>query len=474
MTSNISISKDCRGWRMLVEMGRDPLNFFVNLMIKYGAYVWLRIKGRNVVLLSDATGIEHVLQSKSDNYCKGYFHKILKPLFGRSVFLVEGESWRNQRRNAAPVFSNKNYPEIVYQVVCAVQAMLHRWEEKVEQEEPIDIALEMTGFTFDALLRALFHEARDDIALNMRSTLDVILGDAESRMWSYYRPPVWITHRLPRYRRAQKFLSRIVEELIEARLTNNAYPEDVLSRLISYFGKSPSEQSTRQYEILSYLLAGHDTTAHGLSWAIYCMGLHTDVQLKVNAEAERVLTSSPITFEKIKELEYTHRVFEEALRLYPPVWTMSRQAINDDEIPLDSGASLFVPSGTAIMMCQYAVHRRKQYWPHPEAFEPDRFLVSGDRPQYAWFPFGGGPRVCLGARFSQIEASIALSMITQRYELSLLPGQNIKPHPIITLRPSGKMLFAVKKRPPKTQEVASYVPAEQIAAQICPFQHASR
>ncbi len=229
-------------------------------------------------------------------------------------------------------------------------------------------------------------------------------------------------------------------------------------------------------EVLSFVLAGHDTTAHGLAWALHNLSLHPAIQRKVEDEVAQVLGNKTPNMESIKKLTYTRQVFDEVLRLYPPVWTMSREAISGDQIPLDDGTRLNVPAGAAVMMCHYAVHRRETYWPNPEAFDPDRFSAAAmeTRPKYAWFPFGGGPRMCLGFRFAQVESVLALAMITQRYKFSLLSGQQVKPEPIITLRPADSILFKLSMRPdfyPDATQIVEQVPSPittQKSSQ-CPF-----
>ena len=475
------IPDERNGLRLLLSIKSDPLHYFTNLMNREGAYAWLRVDGRPLLMLNDATGIEHVLQRKCDNYRKGHFHKVLKPLFGDSMFLSEGHAWKHRREDVAPVFAHGNFDEMVRQMTFAAEAMFERWNPRIARGEIIDVTIEMTRFALDALLRALFHESRDDFATEMRSALGIILRDAENRMWSSLSLPEIIAYNLPKYRASRKFLKSIVSELIEARRTNKAYPEDLLSRLVEDFGSSPQEQKVLFDEVLSFVLAGHDTTAHGLAWALHNISLYPSVQQKVEEEVASVLSNKTPDMESIKKLTYTRQVFDEVLRLYPPVWTMSREAIADDKIPLDDGTHVNVPAGAAVMMCHYAVHRRETYWKNPEAFDPERFNPEAveARQKFAWFPFGGGARMCLGFRFAQVESVLALAMITQRYQFSLVSGQHVRPEPIITLRPADSIHFRMQKRtdffPEATILAANNVPAkthEQVSK--CPFHQDAR
>jgi cytochrome P450 len=330
----------------------------------------------------------------------------------------------------------------------------------------------MTWFTLDAFLRALYHETREGLASSMQSSLGVILKEAEDRMWAVASLPQAIAYRLPRYRKSMDFLFEITRELIANRQAGRGYPEDLLSRLVE--GLSEEQQSLHD-EVLAYILAGHDTTAHAISWSLYMLSRFPAERRLVEAEIGQVLDDSAMSMQHIKQLTYTRQVLDEVMRLYPPVWTMSREATGPDSIPLDDGSKLDFPAGAAVMMCQYAVHRRETYWPNPEAFEPWRFdaKAAAARPKYAWFPFGGGPRMCLGFRFAQVESVMALAMILQRYELSLIAGQHIEPDPIITLRPNGQVLYRVshKTQQPRSSPMLLDMASTALAAAAggCPF-----
>jgi len=466
-----TVSKHHRGLRLMLALKKDPLRFFIHLMNQKGAYAWLKTAGGPFLMVNDAAAIKYILQTNPTGFRKGRFQQFLKPIFGKSIFLTEGDMWRRQRENAAPVFANGNFDEMVRQMVAAMNAMFARWDRKAEQNKTIDLTLEMTSFTLDALLRTLFHEATSDVADNMRSTMDVMLTDAENRVWSGLTLPPFIAHRLPKYARAKKFLGEIVQGLIDARRANRAYPEDLLSRLIAHYASPGEEQSILHDEVLAFLLSGHDTTSHALCWTFYVLA-HQPVHHKLMAdEVSNILGDKPPSANDLKKLKYTRQIFDEVLRLYPPVWAMSREAAKDCEIPLDDGAKISVPAGAGIMMCHYAVHRREKYWENPEAFDPNRFLPeqTEQRIPFTWFPFGGGPRICIGFRFAQLESAVALSMITQRYELSLIPGQKIEARPIITLRPSTAMLFNIKKRNNEGFLEKAAAPKESVYETKCPF-----
>jgi cytochrome P450 len=476
MTTDIlpSISKEHRGLKLLFDVQRDPLGYFTKLMHKEGPFAWLNLNGQLLLMLNDATGIQHVFQDNASNYRKAHFSQVLKPLLGNGIFLSEGKLWRKQRQEAAPVFANGNFEDMLSQMIAATEAMFQRWEPRIARGEAIDLTIETMWLTLDVLLRALFHEARDGVAASMQLELGKVLREAEGRIWSIFNLPQKLVLSLPKYKTAMAFLDDLVMGLIESRRSNGAYPDDLLSRLIASYGSSPEDLKCLRDQVMSFMLAGHETTAHSLSWSFYSLCRHPVQQQRMVEEIDDILQSELPTLDTIKRLTYSKQVFDEVLRLYPPVWTMSRETIGDDVIPLDDGRKIPLPKDTVVMLCDYAVHRREAYWSDPEAFDPDRFKPAAvlRRPKFAWFPFGGGPRLCLGFRFAQTESLVALAMILQRYKLTLVPGQTIKPLPIITLRPDGPILFQIRKR----ETTPSVVPEPEIqhVEETCPYPHAKR
>lgn len=443
-----TIRSDRKGFRILRDIRKGPLNYFTRLMNEDGDYAWFKILHRPTLLLNDATGIQHVFQESVETYNKSAFYDNLKPLMGDGLLLTERDLWRRQRRETAPAFSNGNFPQITDQILSAAESMFKRWDEQIAKDKPIDINIEFMWFALDALLRALYHEDRENIAKGTRESLGHMLAEAEGRIWSFLSLPQSITYRMPPYKGARKFLRDLVDNLVDARRQNKSYPEDLLSRLVDSYDFSKRDQKMLQDQVLSFLLAGHETTAIALSWCWYEVSKRPDIQQRLREEAEAVLGSDPVTYDNVKKLDYARQVFFESLRLYPPAWTMSRKAMIDDVIPLDNGGSVRVLKGDTVMMCANAVHRRQSYWPHPEAFIPERFTMEAirNRPKLAWFPFGAGPRLCIGLKFAEIEGMAVLAMIAQRYSLTLVPGHEVRAEPNITLRPTAAIYLKAEKR----------------------------
>lgn len=436
----------CRkGIRVQLAALRGPLQYFRALESQEGAYAWLDLRGKLILMLNDATGIDHVLQQNPANYWKGDVNKVLAPLLADGIFLSEGSRWRRQRQETTPGFTTQRLGETFEIMAATIEEMFDGWERQARAGEPIDVGVEMTRLTLDLFLRALFHVDAGDIARDIRHSLGLFLREAEGRIWSPFNlPQKWVLA-LPKYQRAMQMMHGTVDRIIAGRKADHAFPDDLLSRLIDSYGEDAGEQHLLRQQILSFMLAGHETTAHGLTWSLFHLAQEPEWQERLCAEGNGL---TGMDWDQLRNLVGSQNLFSEALRLYPPVWTFSREAYQDDLIPLDDGSFVPLPARAVAMLCTYVVHRRAKYWPDPDRFDPDRFRpeIAETRPRMAWFPFGGGVRLCLGQRFATIESSMALAMACRRFKMELVPGQAIKPEPIITLRPSGPVLLKLTPR----------------------------
>jgi cytochrome P450 len=267
-------------------------------------------------------------------------------------------------------------------------------------------------------------------------SLTAILRDTEERFWSYVSLPRWLpTPHNQRFRHALQTLDDFVYGIIDERRRHPRDEPDLLSLLIEAADRQPTSRAGDKLlrdQVLSIILAGHDTTANALSWSWITLSRHPDVARRIKQEVDQVLGRRMLTVGDVPALRYTKMAFDEVLRLFPPLWTYSRTAQADDRL-----GPYRIPKGTNVMLCAYAVHRNPALWPNPEGFDPERFDPDREpqHDRFAYIPFGGGPRRCLGARFAVLEGTIALAMISQVFRLELLPGQRVAAEPMITLRP---------------------------------------
>ncbi|MDH5555816.1 MAG: cytochrome P450 [Alphaproteobacteria bacterium] len=427
------------------ELRKDPLNYFVGLMRTYGEFVHFKIGMAPIIMLNSPDAIKHVLQDKFEDYPKSRFYRTFKPILGRSMFTSSGETWLSQRRTATPCFGGARFEIMAERIVAATDKMLDRWDGLDRKGEPVEIVHEMMRLTLDGVTQALLEMDFIENYDELHEALTVILHETERRIWAVVPPPEWFALLTrPRYRRAIKTIDRIIRGIIDERRRNPRNSDGLLSTLIEAHDREGSgDESLLKDQVVAMIATGHESTACALAWAFYTITQHGDVRDRVYEEVDRVLGGRDPRAADLPSLQYTGMVFEESMRLYPPVWTISRVATRDDEI-----AGVKIPKGTTVMLSPYAMHRNPEFWPEPEKFDPERFHPDevAKRPRHAYFPFGGGPRVCLGNRFAMMEAKIMIAKVIQRYRLSVLPGQDIVAEPMITLRPRDGIAMALERR----------------------------
>ena len=424
---------------------RDPLAYVLGLRACYGAAVRFRIGGNPILLLSDPEAIRHVLQDNHRNYHKSRFYRAFAPLLGGGIFMSEGETWLRQRRTANPYFAGIRFERMAAEIAGAADDMLRRWDRAGREDRGVAIVPEMMRVTLDGLTRAMFSLQLAGEHEVLHDALTIILRRTERRVWALLPQPEWLAIRTDRrYRRALATTDRLVWRLIRDRRREPSPPDDLLSALIAASDpRDPRSERILRDQIVSMIAAGHESTACALAWAFCMLARHPDVERRLHAEADAALGGRPPGFSDLGRLPFARMVLEETMRLYPPVWTISRLALADDV-----AAGVPVPKGTTVMLSPYVVHRDPGLWPDPERFDPERFAPGADRLRHrlAYFPFGGGPRVCLGNRFAIMEGQIILAMVAQRYRLTLAPDAGLVPEPMITLRPQAGLRLGLVPR----------------------------
>ncbi len=424
----------------------DPLGYFVKARRKYGDVVWFRVGLDTIVMLARPEDIKHVLQDNHTNYRKSKFYEPLKPLLGRGIFVSEGDEWVRQRRSATPAFSGHRFDEMARQIVAATERRMQHWPSADDANGDFDVAREMMRVTFEGVASAL-------LGLHMEERRYDAFHDAVTLVFRHAEQSVWtgglLSHGLlkrinRRYRDAVEEIDRVIYGLIDERVARPRASADLFDMLID--ACDPSTRSGRELlrdQLLSFLVAGHETTAVALAWTWHLLAQHPDIEARLHAEIDEVLRFRPPTFADLPKLRYTGMVFEEAMRLYPPVWTISRAAIADDRI-----GDTDVPAGTTVMISPYVLHRHPEFWPDSERFDPERFSPQAvaQRSRYAYIPFGGGPRNCLGKRFGMMEGQLILAMIAGRYRVVPVAGQTVTPEPAITLRPRHGLRVILRPR----------------------------
>ena len=427
---------------------RDLLGFYMNAAKNYGDIVHFGSGSFSTYFVVHPDYVKHVLQDNNHNYPKkNRFNDMLKPLTGDGLLTSDGDVWRRRRRMSQPSFHRERVAGFAKGMTDATQAMLERWTTFAEHGQAFDVGQEMQRITLSIVGRALFSADISGDTDEMGQAVTTIFRHFNHRL----RHPLSFPESVPtprnrRFHKAIETLDAVSYRLIaEHRQAETEYA-DLLSMLIAARDEETGEGLTDlqiRDEVGTFLGAGHETTAVTLAWVWYLLSKHPEVERKLHAEISEVLEGRIPTVADIPQLSYTRMVIQETMRLYPPAWAMSRGIVNDDEI-----GGYKIQAGSLMALSPYITHRHTDFWDNPEGFDPERFTPEqiAERPRYAYFPFGGGPRQCIGNEFALMEAQLIVAMVAQKYRLHLVPGQRIEPDPIFTLRPSDGVQVTLHAR----------------------------
>ena len=431
---------------VLPQLRSDPIRTFLDAADRFGDLVHLKAGPYHGFLLSDPADIKHVLQDNARNYHKSPLFDRLKDVVGNGLLTSEDSFWLRQRRLAQPAFHRQRLIAMADAIVACTEQMLERWDRTAGRGDTIDVLAEMMALTQAIIVRTMFSTDLGETAGIVNRTWPIINRRIGETFWA---TRLATTLPLPvnrRFWRALGELETVVYRIIAERRQAGRDETDLLSMFLSArdeeTGAGMTDRQLRD-EVLTMLLAGHETTSLALSWTYYLLSHHPDVARRIAEEVDRVIGDARPAFAHLERLTCTRRAIEESLRLYPPAWAFSRRALGDDEI-----GGYHIPRGSLVFLVPFVVHRRPKLWPDPERFDPDRFAPEQEsaRPRFAYIPFGGGPRGCIGSQFAMMEAQLIAATIAQRYRIEVVPDPNIRPEPLITLRPAPGIRAVLEKR----------------------------
>jgi cytochrome P450 len=412
-------------------MRRDPLTFMTRIARKYGDIVCLRFFHIRTFLISNPDLIEDVLVTNAKKFIKGRVLRANRHIFGDGLLTSEGDFWLRQRRMMQPAFHRSRIANYASTMTACATRLMESWTPG----EPMDLHDAMMRLTLQVVGKTLFGADVEHDAPQVGETLEVLLEFA-SDFRRLVMTPKWLPTRLNwQAKRAVRQLTQIIDRIIQQRRESKEDTGDLLSMLLRVQDEDGSRMTAQQLrdEALTLFLAGHETTASSLSWTWWLLAQNPEVGEKLHAELNEVLNGRTPTVDDLPKLKYTSCILSESMRVYPPAWAMARLAIEDHEL-----GGYPVPKGTGIAAAPWVVHRDARWYEDPERFIPERW-ESGDllrqNPRFAYFPFGYGPRQCIGNTFALMEASLVLATIAQRFRFRLLPGRTVAPLASITLRP---------------------------------------
>lgn len=430
-----------------ITFRRDPISFIERMAREYGDISYFRMGPQDVYFLNHPELVKDVLVTHQQNFTKGRALQRSKRLLGEGLLTSEGDFHRRQRRLAQPAFHRRQIASYAEAMTAHAARMRDGWRDG----ETLDIAHEMMRLTLAIVGKTLFDT-------DVEAEADEI-GEAMTEMVELFNalmlPFSEVLEKLPlpqkwRFERAKRRLDATIYRMIEERRRTNGRAEgnDLLSMLLHARdeegdGAGMTDKQLRD-EALTIFLAGHETTANALSWTWYLLSEHSEVEERLHAEIDSVLEDGRLpTFEDVARLRYTEMVLAESMRLYPPAWAIGRLSINEYK-----AAGYTLPLRSLVLMSPYVMHRDERYYPDPTRFDPERWTPEAReaRPQFAYFPFGGGARRCIGEGFAWMEGILLIATLAQRWRLRHVPSHRVGLQPAITLRPKGGMPMTLRKR----------------------------
>ena len=431
---------------VLPALRRNPTAVFMSAARRFGDVAYLKIGPRRGFLITNPADVRHVLQDNARNYHKSPLYAKLRTSIGNGLLTSEDEFWLRQRRIAQPAFHRPRIAALAGVMADAARETAAEWQSIASHGKPADIDEEMMRLTRTVVLRALLGADLGPFASDLNRAWIIINEHIGESFWS-----LGFTDRLPtsknrRFQAARTVLRAAVDHVISQRRRSASDSADLLSMLLAARDEETGEGMTDEQlrvEVTTFLLAGQETTSLALTWTWYLLSLHAEVRRRLEAEIDSVLEGRPPEYSDLANLPYTRMVIDEAMRLYPPAWGFSREALADDQL-----GGFHLPRGWLAFVVPYVLHRLPAFWQDPDAFDPDRFSPqrSAQRPKFVYLPFGAGPRQCIGNHFALLEAQLIVATLAQRYRLHLVPRHRVEPWALITLRPRFGMPMFIERR----------------------------
>ncbi|SMF74083.1 cytochrome P450 [Pseudobacteriovorax antillogorgiicola] len=449
----MATKKDIPGPKGLPILGvypqfrRNPLSFLQETASQYGPMSRFNLAGFEFILISDAEDIARVYRQDNDTFGKSKAAKRLTPLLGNGLLLSEGEYWQRQRRLAAPHFHRRELSGIIPIIASMTRDYLNSQAVDGETDElMIPVRHTLADLTLHILSRFFLTGDEHEAPTNIHATVRAVVDQFGERSLKGIVSPLWVPTKKNRWIRKQiTTLDQFTNQMIKSVQRKSNPDANLMTKFVHSQDESGQGMTLTQIrdEIMTFMLAGHETTSNAISWTLYLLNRHPDVYQKLCQELTEQLADRPIAFSDLPSLRYLSMVIEESLRLYPPAWANRRTVLKTVEI---GGYQL--EKGTMVMVSQWATHRSSKYWQDPDRFWPERMQagLKKERPQFSYFPFGGGKRTCIGSNFAMLEAMTILATIFQSFDLIPNPGLKTSPMAGVTVYPKDEINLKLKRR----------------------------
>lgn len=425
---------------------QDPIYLFEHLISEYGPVAHYRIGPEHIVLINDPELIREVLVVQNDNFIKERTVQRSKMVLGEGMITAEGAQHRSQRRVAQPAFHRRRITAYAETMVTEALRTRDSWRAGAQ----LDISQQMMALTLEIVSQTLFGVKLNDEVEEVMTAINQIMGlynflvvlPAAEALVNFPVP------QMRRFRKARARLDAVVQRILENRLRATEPHDDLLQMMLegaaveSMTDLTPEIASSLRDQVITIFLAGYETVANAMTWTWYLLSENPEAEHRMHEEIDSVLGGRPPGVEDVPQLKYVEMVMAESMRLYPPAWAMGRKALKDFAL-----GPYYLPRGATLLMSQWITHRDPANFPDPLRFEPERFAPEAPpRPKFAYFPFGGGPRQCVGESFAWMKGVLILATIAQKWRLRLVPGHRVKTQPLITLRPKYGMQMMVEPR----------------------------
>jgi cytochrome P450 len=425
---------------------RDALAYLQRAVSEHGDIIYFKLGPQHTFFFNHPDQVRDVLITQHQNFIKGRALQRSKRLLGEGLLTSENDFHLRQRRLAQPAFHRTRIASYGAVMTTYAARVASRWHDG----ETLDISHEMMRLTLAIVGKTLFDADVESEADEIGAALTAVMELFDLLLMPFSelleKLPISLPY-MKRFRKAKARLDATIYRIIEERRRSNEDHGDLLSMLLSARdeegdGSQMSDLQVRD-EVMTLFLAGHETTANALTWTWYLLSEHPDVEAKLQEELNTVLEGRQPTVEDVPRLRYTEMILSESMRLYPPAWAIGRLALRDCEI-----GGYKIPAKSLVLLSQYVTHRDARFFPEPTRFDPQRWTTAAReaRPQFAYFPFGGGPRRCIGEGFAWMEGILLIATLAQRWRMRLVPDHLVETLPVITLRPKYGMRMTVEKQ----------------------------